>query len=177
MPCQRHASEGDQELMRNQKFGALLADKAFDVQWLIEPLQAQGVPIVSRKDPIDAGLCSLFWLLLGFSFWLPFLAVLLPPGPGRPGRWLSAPVHDLNVRGERADRDESQRRKPRPRPRFSLPRCEQALKPVWRPPSLARFAGPGATRRHWCRRPWPCRACRRLCRLLAGQRSSRVRLP
>ena len=119
----------------------------------------------------------LFWLLLGFFFWLPFLAVLLPPGPGSPGRWLSEPVHDLNVRGERADRDEPQRRKPRPRPRFSLPRCEQALKPVWRPPTLARFAGPGAARRRSCRRPWPCRACRRLCRLLAGRRSSRVRPP
>ena len=30
----------------NQKFEALLADKAFDVQWLIERLQAQGVQIV-----------------------------------------------------------------------------------------------------------------------------------
>ena len=33
-------------MIRNQKFGALLADKAFDVQWLIERLQAQGVQIV-----------------------------------------------------------------------------------------------------------------------------------
>ena len=33
-------------MIRNPKFEALLADKAFDVQWLIELLQAQGVPIV-----------------------------------------------------------------------------------------------------------------------------------
>ena len=38
-------------MIRNQKFGALLADKAFDVQWLIERLQAQGVPIVTSQRP------------------------------------------------------------------------------------------------------------------------------
>ena len=38
-------------MIRNQKFGALLADKAFDVQWLIELLQAQGVPIVISQRP------------------------------------------------------------------------------------------------------------------------------
>ena len=37
--------------MRNQKFGALLADKAFDFQWLIEPLQAQGMPILIPQRP------------------------------------------------------------------------------------------------------------------------------
>ena len=148
-------------------------------EWLLRPLHQDLLLWIEERHFRKKGAETppLFWLLLGFFFWLPFLAVLLPPGPGSPGRWLSEPVHDLNVRGERADRDESQRRKPRPRPRFSLPRCEQALRPVWRPPSLARFAGPGAARRHWCRRPWPCRACRRLCRLLAGRRSSRVRLP
>ena len=38
-------------MIRNPKFGALLADKAFDVQWLIERLQAQGVPIVISQGP------------------------------------------------------------------------------------------------------------------------------
>ena len=38
-------------MIRNQKFGALLADKAFDVQWLIERLQAQGVQIVISQRP------------------------------------------------------------------------------------------------------------------------------
>ena len=51
MTGQRHASKGGQELIRNQKFGALLADKAFGVQWQIEPLQAQGVPIVISQRP------------------------------------------------------------------------------------------------------------------------------
>ena len=51
MTGQRHASKGGQELIRNQKFEALLADKAFGVQWLIEPLQAQGVPIVISQRP------------------------------------------------------------------------------------------------------------------------------
>ena len=51
MPGQRHDSKGAQELIRNQKFGALLADKTFGVQWLIEPLQAQGVPIVISQRP------------------------------------------------------------------------------------------------------------------------------
>ena len=35
MPGQRHDSKGVEEMIRNQKFEALLADKAFDVQWLI----------------------------------------------------------------------------------------------------------------------------------------------
>ena len=44
-------------MIQNQKFGALLADKAFDVQWLIERLQAQGVQIVipqrsNRRRPL-----------------------------------------------------------------------------------------------------------------------------
>jgi len=51
MPGQRHDSKGVEEMIRNQKFGALLADKAFDVQWLIERLQAQGVPIVISQRP------------------------------------------------------------------------------------------------------------------------------
>ena len=38
-------------MIRIPKFGALLADKAFDVQWLIELLQAQGVPIVISQRP------------------------------------------------------------------------------------------------------------------------------
>ena len=64
MPGQRHDSKGVEEMIRNQKFGALLADKAFDVQWLIERLQAQGVPIVisqrpNRRQPlsIDEHMC------------------------------------------------------------------------------------------------------------------------
>ena len=51
MPGQRHDSKGVEEMIRNPKFGALLADKAFDVQWLIELLQAQGVPIVISQRP------------------------------------------------------------------------------------------------------------------------------
>ena len=38
-------------MIRNPKFEALLADKAFDVQWLIERLQAQGVQIVISQRP------------------------------------------------------------------------------------------------------------------------------
>ena len=51
MPGQRHDSKGVEEMIRNPKFEALLADKAFDVQWLIERLQAQGVPIVTSQRP------------------------------------------------------------------------------------------------------------------------------
>ena len=45
-------------MIRNQKFEALLADKAFDVQWLIERLQAQGAQIVTsqrsnRRQPLS----------------------------------------------------------------------------------------------------------------------------
>ena len=89
MPCQRHASEGDQELMRNQKFGALLADKAFDVQWLIEPLQAQGVPILipqrpDRRGPLLIVLAPLGLFCFGsfgaFPFGFPFWPFSCRPG-------------------------------------------------------------------------------------------------
>ena len=65
MPGQRHDSKGVEELIRNPKFGALLADKAFDVQWLMERLQAQGVPIAISQRPNRCQLqgCDLF----GFS--------------------------------------------------------------------------------------------------------------
>ncbi len=49
-------------MIRNPKFGALLADKAFDVQWLIERLQAQGVPIVISQGPIGASFKAVIYL-------------------------------------------------------------------------------------------------------------------
>ena len=53
----RHDSQGVKELLKGLKFEALLADKAFDANWLLEELQMQGVQIVisqmpGRRDPL-----------------------------------------------------------------------------------------------------------------------------
>ncbi|WP_425525922.1 IS5 family transposase [Vandammella animalimorsus] len=51
MPGQRHDSRGVRELIDGMKLGALLADKAFDADWLIQQLQAQGVQVVISQMP------------------------------------------------------------------------------------------------------------------------------
>ena len=45
-------------MIRNPKFGALLADKAFDVQWLIELLQAQFDASCGFVKAMDGTLCT-----------------------------------------------------------------------------------------------------------------------
>ncbi|RRD55897.1 IS5 family transposase, partial [Comamonadaceae bacterium OH2545_COT-014] len=51
MPGQRHDSRGVRELIDGMKLQALLADKAFDADWLIQQLQAQGVQVVISQMP------------------------------------------------------------------------------------------------------------------------------
>ncbi|WP_146006847.1 hypothetical protein [Ottowia massiliensis] len=82
MPGHQHDSKGVEELIRNPKFGALLADKAFDVQWPMERLQAQGVPIVISQRPNRRQLqgCD----LSGFSC-DPVSVVRFLTGPGTSG--------------------------------------------------------------------------------------------
>jgi len=56
MPGQRHDSKGVQELIDGIEFGALLADKAFDANWLIEELEKRGAQVVISQMP---GRCEL----------------------------------------------------------------------------------------------------------------------
>ena len=42
MPGQRHDIMGVKELICGVRFGALLADKAFDANWLVEDLKSRG---------------------------------------------------------------------------------------------------------------------------------------
>ncbi|HNI20903.1 MAG TPA: IS5 family transposase, partial [Nitrospira sp.] len=51
MPGQRHDSKGVQELIDGIEFGALLADKAFDANWLIEELEKRGAQVVISQMP------------------------------------------------------------------------------------------------------------------------------
>jgi transposase len=49
---------GVEPLIRNVEFGALIADKAFDSNWIIEELDQRGAKIVvsqrpNRKTPLD----------------------------------------------------------------------------------------------------------------------------
>lgn len=57
MPGQRHDSLGVRELIDGVEFVALLADKAFDVNWLIEELGRRGTKVVisqisTRRKPL-----------------------------------------------------------------------------------------------------------------------------
>jgi len=58
LPGQAHDMKGVPPLIRNVSFGALLADKAFDANWLLEELDARGTtavipPETSRKHQRD----------------------------------------------------------------------------------------------------------------------------
>jgi transposase len=51
MPGQRHDIMGVKELIADVRFAALLADKAFDANWLVEALQSKGVKVVISQRP------------------------------------------------------------------------------------------------------------------------------
>lgn len=51
MPGQRHDTKGVTELIADVRFDALLADKAFDVNWLIQELGKRGAQVVISQMP------------------------------------------------------------------------------------------------------------------------------
>ena len=51
MPRQRHDTKGVRELIADVRFDALLADKAFDVNWLIQELGKRGAQVVISQMP------------------------------------------------------------------------------------------------------------------------------
>ena len=51
MPGQRHDITGVKELIADVRFDALLADKAFDANWLIEELNRRGAQVVISQMP------------------------------------------------------------------------------------------------------------------------------
>jgi transposase len=58
LPGQRYDTIGVQPLIRGLEFGALIADKAFDANWIIEELNERGAAIVisqrqQRLAPLD----------------------------------------------------------------------------------------------------------------------------
>ena len=66
MPGQRHDIMGVKELICDVRFGALLADKAFDANWLVEDLKSRGVQVVisqrpKRKTPLKIDLEVYKW--------------------------------------------------------------------------------------------------------------------
>ena len=46
MPANRYDTVGVAPLIRDVQFGAMLADKAFDSNWIIEDMNARGAKIV-----------------------------------------------------------------------------------------------------------------------------------
>ena len=51
MPGQCNDIRGVKDLIAGERFGALLADKAFDANWLIEHLQEHGAQVVISQMP------------------------------------------------------------------------------------------------------------------------------
>ncbi len=66
LPGQRYDTIGVEPLIADLEFGALLADKAFDANWIIETLNERGAKIVisqrpHRKVPLDIDLEMYKW--------------------------------------------------------------------------------------------------------------------
>ena len=58
MPGNRHDTVGVASLIEGVEFGAMLADKAFDSNWIIDDMNQRGAKIVisqrpQRKEPLD----------------------------------------------------------------------------------------------------------------------------
>lgn len=58
LPGQRYDTIGVEPLIRDSEFGGLIADKAFDANWIIAELNRRGAKIVisqmpQRKQPLD----------------------------------------------------------------------------------------------------------------------------
>ena len=51
LPGQRHDTVGVAALIEGHSFDALLADKAFDVNWVIEEMEKRGTEIVISQHP------------------------------------------------------------------------------------------------------------------------------
>lgn len=51
LPGQRYDTVGVEPLIKGIAFGALLADKAFDSNWIIEDMNARGAQIVISQRP------------------------------------------------------------------------------------------------------------------------------
>ena len=51
MPANRYDTVGVAPLIRDVQFGAMLADKAFDSNWIIEDMNARGAKIVISQRP------------------------------------------------------------------------------------------------------------------------------
>ena len=54
-------SQDVQELTTDVRFDALLADKAFDANWLIEELQRRGSQVQRRRSPLEIDLEVYKW--------------------------------------------------------------------------------------------------------------------
>jgi len=51
LPGQRYDTVGVAPLIKDIEFGALLADKAFDVNWIVEEMNGRGTQIVISQRP------------------------------------------------------------------------------------------------------------------------------
>lgn len=66
LPGQRYDTIGVEPLIADLEFGELLADKAFDANWIIETLNERGAKVVisqrpQRKAPLDIDLEMYKW--------------------------------------------------------------------------------------------------------------------
>ena len=66
LPGQRHDTVGVAPLIKSVEFGGLIADKAFDANWIIAELNDRGAKVVvsqmpQRKQPLDIDLEVYKW--------------------------------------------------------------------------------------------------------------------
>lgn len=66
LPGQRHDTVGVEPLIDGVEFDGLIADKAFDANWIVETLDARGAKVVisqmpRRKQPLDIDLDIYKW--------------------------------------------------------------------------------------------------------------------
>ena len=66
LPGQAHDLKGTPDLLEDLQFGALIGDKAFDADWLLEEVERRGADAVipskkSRTDPRDHDLEMYKW--------------------------------------------------------------------------------------------------------------------
>ena len=79
LPGQRHDICGVEPLIRDREFGALLADKAFDADWLVKDLTERGskvvIPRLSRRAVTVRQHASMTRRCISGGIWLKISSV------------------------------------------------------------------------------------------------------
>ena len=75
LPGQRHDICGVEPLIKDGEFGALLADKAFDADWLVKDLTERGSKVLSRRAVTVRHRVSMTRRCISGSIWLKISSI------------------------------------------------------------------------------------------------------